>query len=59
MPEWRRAMARKKKPRIRIEKDARRIARASIGSPPAGRTIPDKRDKPPKHKPTVTELLDE
>jgi hypothetical protein len=52
-------MARKKKPRIRIEKDARRIARASIGTPPAGRAIPDKRDKPPKHKPTVTELLDE
>jgi len=52
-------MARKKKPRIRIEKDARRIARASIGTPPAARTIPDKRDKAPRHKPTTAELLDE
>jgi hypothetical protein len=43
---------RKKKPGIRIEKEARRRARAGIGMPPAARLIPDKRNKPPKHKKT-------
>ncbi len=41
---------RKKKPRIRIEKEARRRARAGIGMPPPERLIADKRHKPPKHK---------
>jgi hypothetical protein len=41
---------RKKKPGIRIEKEARRRARAGIGMPPAQRLIPDKRRKSPKHK---------
>ena len=41
---------RKKKTGIRIEKEARRRARAGIGMPPVGRLIPDKRRKPPKHK---------
>jgi len=52
-------MARKKKKRIRVEKEARRIARAAVGAPPAGRTIPDKRHRPPKHKPTAADLLQE
>jgi len=42
----------KKKSGIRIEKEARRRARAGIGMPPAARLIPDKRNKPPKHKKT-------
>jgi hypothetical protein len=41
---------RKKKTGIRIEKEARRRARAGIGMPPAQRLIPDKRRKSPKHK---------
>jgi hypothetical protein len=41
---------RKKKTGIRIEKEARRRARAGIGMPPTERLIPDKRRKPPKHK---------
>jgi hypothetical protein len=43
-------MARKKKSRLRVEKEARRRARLGIGMPPPERTIPNKRDKPPKHK---------
>jgi len=44
-------MARKrKKPRIRVEKEARRRARQGIGLPPPERIIVDKRLKPPKHK---------
>jgi hypothetical protein len=41
---------RKKKIGIKIEKEARRRARAGIGMPPVGRLIPDKRRKAPKHK---------
>jgi hypothetical protein len=44
------SLMRKKKPGIRIEKEARRRARAGIGMPPAERLIPDKRGKSPKHK---------
>jgi ribosomal protein L44E len=40
----------KKKRRLRVEKEARRRARLGIGMPPAGRVIPDKREKPVKHK---------
>jgi len=43
-------MAKRKKKRLRAEKEVRRIARIEIGAPPAGRTIPDKRHKPPKYK---------
>jgi hypothetical protein len=41
---------RKKKTGIKIEKEARRRARAGIGMPPPERLIPDKRRKNPKHK---------
>jgi len=44
---------RKKKTGIRIEKEARRRARAGIGMPPAERLIPDKRQKSPKHKKAI------
>jgi hypothetical protein len=43
-------MSRKKKPRLRVEKEARRRARLGIGMPPPARRIADKRSKPPKHK---------
>ena len=54
------AMARrKKKPRLRVAKEARRRARLGIGLPPTERTIPNKRDKPTKHKETLGNLLNE
>ena len=35
------------------------MARAQIGAPPAGRVVPDRRDKKKaKHKPTLGELLE-
>ena len=51
-----RAMAKKKKDRIKIHKEARRLARRGLGMPPTERTIPDKRDKPVKHKKKITEI---
>jgi len=52
-------MARRKKPRLKVAKEARRRARLGIGLPPVERTIPNKREKPPKHKKTMGELLSE
>lgn len=52
-------MARRKKPRLKIPKEARRRARLGIGMPPPERIIIEKRDKPPKHKKTLSDLLDE
>jgi ribosomal protein L44E len=49
-------MAKKKKDRIKIHKEARRLARRGLGMPPTERTIPDKRDKPVKHKKKITEI---
>jgi len=43
-------MAKKKKDRLRVHKEARRLARLGLGMPPTERTIPDKRQKAPKHK---------
>jgi hypothetical protein len=42
-------MAKKKKDRLRVHKEARRLARMGVGMPPTERRIPDKRQKPPKH----------
>jgi hypothetical protein len=52
-------MARRKKPRLKIPKEARRRARTIIGLPPPERIIVEKRDKPPKHKKTMPELIEE
>jgi hypothetical protein len=52
-------MVQGKKARWRVTKEARRRARLGIGVPPAERTIPNKRDKPPKHKKTLGHLLSE
>jgi hypothetical protein len=52
-------MSRRKKPRLKVAKEARRRARAGIGLPPAERIIIDKRLKPPKHKKTLVDLLQE
>jgi hypothetical protein len=53
------AMARKKKLRLRIHKEARRRARLGVGLPPAEKILPNKREKPPKHKKTFSQLLEE
>jgi hypothetical protein len=47
---------RKKKDRLRVGKEVRRRARTGIGLPPPERLIPDKKDKPEKHKPTLGDL---
>jgi len=52
-------MPRRKKPRLKIPKEARRRARLGVGMPPPGRVIVEKRDKPPKHKKTLPELIEE
>jgi hypothetical protein len=52
-------MVSKRKPRLRVEKEARRRARLGIGPPPPERVIPDKRHKPPKHKTPLLELGEE
>jgi ribosomal protein L44E len=49
-------MVKKKKDRIRIHKEARRLARRGLGMPPTERTIPDKRDKPVKHKKKIIDV---
>jgi hypothetical protein len=49
-------MARRKKPRLRVSKEARRRARLGIGLPPPARVIVEKRFKPPKHKKRLLEL---
>ncbi len=43
-------MSRRKKPVLKVPKEARRRARLGIGLPPPERVILDKRRKPPKHK---------
>jgi hypothetical protein len=49
----------RKKPRLKIPKEARRRARAGIGLPPPERVIVEKRHKPTKHKKSVVELIEE
>jgi hypothetical protein len=46
-------MAKKKKRRLRAEKEVRRVARIAIGMPPAERVITDKRHRNAKHKKPV------
>jgi hypothetical protein len=49
-------MARKrKKPQLRVAKEARRRARQGVGLAPPQRVIVEKRFKPPKHKKQLNE----
>ena len=48
-------MAVRRPKKFSAAKEARRRARATLGSPPATRVIPDKRRKPPKHKKKLLE----
>lgn len=52
-------MAKKKKTKFTAATEARRRARLSVGTPRPERTIPDKRDKPTKHKKSTAELIAE
>jgi len=52
-------MARKKKSHVRIHKEARRRARLGVGMAPPEKILPNKREKPPKHKKTFSQLLEE
>ena len=52
-------MARRKKPRLNVAREARRRARRGVGLPPPERIIPDKQTKPAKHKKTFVDLLNE
>jgi hypothetical protein len=55
-------MAKKKrKPKKFSAVDAvKAMARAQIGTPPAGRVVPDRREKKiDKHKPTLGEMLEQ
>ena len=51
-------MPRKKMKRLRVTKEARRRARLGVGMPPPGRTILNKRSKPPKHKKSAADLIE-
>jgi len=53
-------MARKKKvKRFGAVQAVKELARERIGAPPAKKVVPLKTRKPPKHKPTLGNLLDE
>jgi hypothetical protein len=48
---------RKQKKVFRKEREARRMAREMVGTPPPARVVADKRIKPPKHKKPLHEEL--
>lgn len=48
----------RKKTKFKVGKEARRRARLGVGMPPAERTIPDKRERPPKHKGRIAEGME-
>ena len=48
----------RKKPKFTAAKEAKRRARLAAGTPPAGRVIPDKRRKAPKHKFKLEDLAE-
>jgi hypothetical protein len=52
-------MAPKKKSRFKASTEARRQARLKAGAPPAERVIPNKRDKPAKHKKPLNNMLNQ
>ena len=53
-------MPKRKKPKpFRAAKAVKAMAREQIGSPPATRAVPEKKTKPPKHKPKLEDLIAE
>lgn len=51
--------SRRKKSKFKVAKEAKRRARLGIGLPPPQRVIVEKRHKPPKHKKTLGDLLED
>ncbi len=52
-------MSKKKKSKWKIPTEARRRARLGAGMPPPERTIPNKRDKPPRYKKPLLDSAEE
>lgn len=63
MATWKRRwekMARKKKAkRFSAVTAVKELARERVGAPPSGQVVVEKKKKPEKHKPTLSQLLDE
>jgi hypothetical protein len=58
MATWKKAMARKKKPKpFRAVTAVKELARERVGRPPAEKIVVEKKKKPEKHKPTLGKLL--
>jgi hypothetical protein len=54
------AMARKKKPkRFRAVQAVKELARERVGAPPVEKVVPNKKNSPEKHRPTLGKLLEE
>jgi hypothetical protein len=51
-------MAKKRRKTFEAGREARRIARESVGSPPPSRVVSDKRTKPSKHKKPLRQELE-
>jgi hypothetical protein len=53
-------VARKKKlKRFEAVTAVKELARERVGAPPVEKVVPNKKKKPEKHKPTISQLLDE
>ena len=53
-------MPRKKKTKkFRAVQAVKELARERMGTPPAGKVVPDRKAKPEKHKPTLGQMLGE
>jgi hypothetical protein len=51
-------MPRKKKPRkFRAVQAVKELARERVGTPPTEKVVPNKKNSPEKHKPTLGKLL--
>jgi hypothetical protein len=54
------AMTRKRKPkRFRAVQAVKELARERVGAPPIEKVVPNKKNSPEKHKPTLGKLLEE
>lgn len=57
---WAMAKKKRKPKKFSAVDEVKARARAQIGTPPAGRVVPDRRDqKTDKHKPTLGKLLEQ
>jgi len=52
-------MARKRKKKRFRAVTVKELARERVGAPPAGQIVIEKKKKPEKHKPTLSEFLQE